>query len=83
VSTVLTCRQIADSVTDYLEGTMPLDERIAFERHVSLCPPCRGYLAQMRGLLRVAGSLRDDELPPELRVALLDHFAEWHRDHPE
>ena len=80
---MLTCREVADCVTDYLEGTMPAEERIAFERHVTLCPPCRGYLAQMRGLLQVAGELREDDLPPELRTALLEHFAEWQHDHRE
>lgn len=77
---MLSCRDIVDAITDYLEGAMPVQERIAFEQHVAICPPCRGYLAQMRGLLRVAGTLRETDLPPSLRAALLEHFADWQRE---
>jgi anti-sigma factor (TIGR02949 family) len=74
---ITSCREIVDMVTDYLEGTMPPDLRVEFERHVAACPPCRGYLQQMRGMLRAAGRLREEELPAHLRSALLEHFADW------
>jgi anti-sigma factor RsiW len=74
------CREISSLVTEYLEGTMPLDQRADFERHVAVCPPCRGHLRQMRVLLRAAGGLRDEALPAELRAALLDHFERWRRE---
>lgn len=77
---MLSCRDIVDAITDYVEGAMPVEERIAFEQHVAICPPCRGYLAQMRGLLRVAGTLREPDLSPSLRAALLEHFADWQRE---
>jgi predicted anti-sigma-YlaC factor YlaD len=79
---VLSCREIVDLVTEYLEGTMAAADRVAFERHIAICPPCRGYLAQMRGLLRAAGTLHEEDLPPELRAALLEHFASWQRQQP-
>jgi predicted anti-sigma-YlaC factor YlaD len=78
VSEVITsCRTIVGFATDYLEDALPLDLRVEYERHVALCPPCRGYLAQMRALLRTAGSLPEEELTPELRTALLEEFASW------
>ncbi len=80
---ITSCAEILDLITDYLEGTLSLELRMEFERHLVACPPCRGYLMQMRGLLRVAGSLREDELPRSLRSALLEHFSDWKHEHVE
>jgi predicted anti-sigma-YlaC factor YlaD len=80
---ITSCAEIVDLVTDYLEGTLPPELRLEFERHLVACPPCRGYLMQMRGLLRVAGRLREEQLPPELREALIEHFSDWKHEHAE
>ena len=37
----LTCREIVELVTDYLEGRMPLPERTRFEQHLVYCNGCR------------------------------------------
>jgi anti-sigma factor RsiW len=71
------CKQIVEVVTDYLEGGLATDDRIAFERHVAICPPCRGYLSQMRKVTRVANSLSEDDLSPRAREALANAFAGW------
>ena len=36
----LTCREIVELVTDYLEGTLPQPERARFERHITSCRDC-------------------------------------------
>lgn len=78
-----TCQGIVEAITDYLEGGLPADERVAFERHVAICPPCRGYLAQIRTVTRVAGSLGEGDLSPEVRDGLLDAFADWKKGRQE
>jgi anti-sigma factor RsiW len=80
---ITSCRTITDMVTDYLEDTLEDEQRMEFEQHLALCPPCRGHLLQMRATLRAAHTLRDDVLAPELRSALLERFAEWQGDAPE
>lgn len=75
-----TCRQIVDDVTEYLDGGLPTPERVAFERHVAICPPCRGYLSQMRKVTRAAGGLREDDLSPGVREGLLRAFSDWKKD---
>jgi predicted anti-sigma-YlaC factor YlaD len=74
---MVTCREVLDLVTEYLEDGLPPRERVRFERHVAICPPCRGYIGQMRETLRVAGTLREEELSPDTRNALLDAFRNW------
>ena len=42
---MLTCRDIAELVTDYVERRMPLTQRLRFQFHLSLCTHCRAPLA--------------------------------------
>ena len=71
------CQGIVDDVTEYLDGGLQTPERVAFERHVAICPPCRGYLSQIRTVTRVAGDLREEHLSPSVRDGLLATFADW------
>ena len=71
------CQGIVDDVTEYLDGGLPTPERIAFEHHVAICPPCRGYLSQMRKVTRIAGNLRAERLSPSARDGLLAAFVDW------
>lgn len=77
------CREIVDLVTEYLEGGLTTEERLGFERHVAICPPCRAHLAQLRRIVRAAPALSDDELPPSLRAGLSDAFAAWTAEREE
>ena len=74
---ITSCRTISGFVTDYLEDALPLDLRLEYERHVAACPPCRGYLVQMRALLRAAEAVPAETLTPQLRTTLLEEFAAW------
>jgi anti-sigma factor RsiW len=58
---VLKCRDLAELVTPYLEGSLPLRTRLAARLHLFLCEACRRYVAQMRRTIRF---LRDRPPPP-------------------
>jgi predicted anti-sigma-YlaC factor YlaD len=78
-STDLSCREIVELVTDYLEGTLePADQR-AFELHLAECEGCRNYLDQMRKTIRLTGELHQESLPPELQEELVAAFRAWTR----
>jgi len=38
-------------VTDYLEGTLPEEDRVRFEAHLAECEGSSGYLEDMRRLI--------------------------------
>lgn len=78
----LACREIVDLVTEYMEGGLPPAQRLAFERHVAICPPCRGHLAQLRKLSQTAGGLREEDLPDRFRASLLEAFRGWRQENP-
>jgi anti-sigma factor RsiW len=76
----LTCKELVEVITDYLEGRMPADRRLLFEEHVAFCAWCQTYLDQMRETIRVTGTLREEDLSPETREELLDVFRHWNTD---
>jgi anti-sigma factor RsiW len=75
----LTCQELVELVTDYLEGTLPPDLRARFEAHLALCPGCVTYVEQMRETVRLVGRLRAEDVPPEMESALLEAFRDWRR----
>ncbi len=78
-SNELTCRELVEVVTEYLEGTLPPDERARFEAHLAECPYCRIYLEQMRRTIRTLGMLTEDAIQPAVRDELLQLFWDWKR----
>lgn len=74
---VMSCKQLVELVTDYLEGVMPLSERARFDEHLMKCDGCTAYVDQMRATIRLVGRLREDDLPPPVREALLAAFRDW------
>jgi anti-sigma factor RsiW len=77
---MLTCADIVKLVTDYNEGRLTPTERRRFEEHVSICAPCRSFLAQMRRTVELAGELREEDVPPAMEHHLLAAFRDWKRD---
>jgi len=73
----LSCRELVELVTEYLEGKLPHPERTRFETHLCWCPPCKVYLAQIRETMRLAGRLSEASLPGGAREVLLSVFRHW------
>jgi hypothetical protein len=73
----ITCKELVEVVTDYLEDRMPPDRRLLFEEHVAFCSWCQTYLDQMRETIRITGTLTEGDLSPETRDALLETFRDW------
>jgi anti-sigma factor RsiW len=72
----LVCREFVELVTDYLEGTLPEEERVRFEAHLSECDGCSGYLDDMRRLVGTLHALPEPPADPATREALLRAFRE-------
>ena len=73
----MSCRELVALVTEYLEGTLPRFERVRFERHVAVCPPCRAHLDQMRETIRASGAITEESISAAARDDLLEAFADW------
>lgn len=73
----LTCQEMVELVTDYLEGALSPGDTARFEAHLRSCSGCREYLAQIRLSMRAAGAPRPEALPPELMERLAAAFRGW------
>jgi anti-sigma factor RsiW len=73
----LACQQVVELVTDYLEGALPPAQRRRFEFHLSGCPHCTEYLAQIRETIRLAGRVTPDDLTPQMRTDFSDLYRRW------
>jgi anti-sigma factor RsiW len=73
----LTCREVVELVTDYLEGALPADVRERVEAHLADCDGCTRYLDQMRQTIRLTGMLTEEQVPEEQKTALLAAFRSW------
>jgi predicted anti-sigma-YlaC factor YlaD len=80
-SSELTCQELVELVTDYLENALPPPERARFEAHLGYCAGCRTYLDQIRLTAQTIGRLTEDALEPSTRAELLEVFRNWKRGH--
>jgi anti-sigma factor RsiW len=70
-SQTISCRELVELVTDYIEGRLATRDRRRVDRHLAGCDGCTRYLDQVRTTIRLTGELRDEDLAPELRRRLL------------
>jgi predicted anti-sigma-YlaC factor YlaD len=75
----ITCRELVELVTAYLEDALPGGERARFEAHLAVCKGCRDYLRQIEQVASTAGRLHEEDLEPGARDALLAAFRGWKR----
>jgi anti-sigma factor RsiW len=78
----LTCAELVELVSDYIEGALAFDDRAQFEEHLTTCSGCVNYLDQMRTTIALSGRLRVDDLAPEVRADLVDAFRGWRANSP-
>ena len=76
----LSCQELVELVTEYLEGALPDELRARFDEHIAHCAGCNTYVEQMRLTIRTTGTLTPESLSPEAESALLDAFRGWKRD---
>jgi anti-sigma factor RsiW len=79
-SDLLTCRQLVELVTEYLEGALSPPDRTRFEEHLMSCPPCRAYLEHMRQTIRLLGRIPEETVSPDAEAALVTAFRSWRRE---
>jgi predicted anti-sigma-YlaC factor YlaD len=76
-----TCQELAEFLTDYLEGVLTPAEHASFDRHLAGCSNCTLYVEQMRVTISVSGRIAEDEIPLGLRDELLLVFRAWTDEH--
>jgi anti-sigma factor RsiW len=76
-SVALTCQQVVELMTDYVEGVLLPDERGRFEAHLAHCDACARYLEQLRATLDVLAQMTPPEPDPVLREELVAFYRRY------
>ena len=75
----VSCQEVVELVTDYLEGELPAERAALFEQHINFCDGCERYLDQMRATIAAVGRIEEEDVPPEAHAKLLTAFRSWRR----
>lgn len=76
----LSCEQIVETITDYIEGRLDPELVARFEAHLAECPYCVTYVAQMRATIRTLGRIDPERLSERSRADLLSVFRDLNAD---
>jgi predicted anti-sigma-YlaC factor YlaD len=73
----MTCKELVELVTEYLEGTLPEEVGVRMESHLSGCEGCTSYLEQMRQTIQLTGQIHEENLSEQQKDDLLKLFRDW------
>ncbi len=73
----LTCKEVVEIVSDYLEGVLSSEDRTRFDRHLFRCDGCTNYVEQMRETIRLTGMLTEEQIPVAHLERLRQAFRDW------
>ena len=73
----LSCQEVVELVTDYLEGALEPDEHARVEQHLAGCTKCDAYLDQIRTTIRLVGRVDAASLSAETRRGLVEAFRSF------
>ena len=76
----LTCQELVELVTDYLEGALdePTSARVA--AHLADCDGCADYVEEMRATVSMLGRVETSSLDQAALAELMAAFHTFHTD---
>jgi predicted anti-sigma-YlaC factor YlaD len=64
----MTCEEVAEFISEYLDRSLPLGQRLAFDLHLYLCADCRRYVDSFRKTRSLTRSLAQDQESVDLET---------------
>ena len=80
IDDALTCQEVVELVTEYLENALLPETRKRLEEHVAECPGCTTYIEQVRLTVGMLHQLAQEPIFPETKQELLEVFRNWKQD---
>jgi anti-sigma factor RsiW len=74
----ISCQEVVEIVTDYLEGQLDEATRTELEAHLALCPGCDLYLEQMRATIDELGHVPVETLSEQAQADPMAAFRTLH-----
>ena len=76
---MLSCREVTEKASDYLERDLGFRERLQFRLHLAICTACRRYVEQLRAAVRLLKQQPPEPVPAAIEERVLDALRR-HRD---
>lgn len=73
----MACKELIDVLSEYLDGSLPPDDRRRLEVHLDECPYCVNYVMQMKETIDAMGGVSLESLVPEKQGEVLEAFRGW------
>ncbi len=64
------CNDVVALLADFVERHLPPDVHDQLEQHLARCPRCVAQLKTYQSTISLLHSIREEDLPPELRSTL-------------
>jgi anti-sigma factor RsiW len=74
--TTITCQELVEVVTEYLEGVLDARATTEIEAHLALCDGCDEYVAQIRETIDLLRQMPVGGLSDSARAEILTAFRE-------
>jgi anti-sigma factor RsiW len=78
--TEMSCKELVELVTHYLEDALPAHDRARFEAHLAECPWCVEYVAQIERTICAVGTTWRALESDAGMAELLELFRDWKRE---
>jgi anti-sigma factor RsiW len=72
----ITCQELVEQVTDYLDGALSVEETELLEQHVNFCDGCDWYLDEVKRTIATGRQLREVQVPDKVLNPVLTAFKE-------
>ena len=75
---MMTCEELEQFIVDYVDQSLPRNERALFELHLQVCLPCQAYIKNYKQTIAVSQAAFDesqsscDDMPEDLVQAILE-----------
>jgi anti-sigma factor RsiW len=74
----VTCQEVVELVTDYLEGALDPEMTEEVKAHLGLCDGCAIYVEQIRTTIRALGRVPVESLSEDVQDELVRAFRDLH-----
>jgi anti-sigma factor RsiW len=75
----MSCKELVELVTEYLDDALPANDRARFEAHLAECPWCVEYVAQIERTAWLVGATSREVQNDPRTAELLELFRDWKR----
>jgi anti-sigma factor RsiW len=80
VEASITCREVVELLSDYIDGELPASQRVRVEEHLAGCDGCTTILEELRETVRLTGMLTVEHVSESQSATLLGAFRDWSRE---